>query len=211
MFNIHTYSSGILLSFRVTKSAQRSKTAWNPDLLWYVKCMSKIIFESLLTMWLRHPIVETYSMNYTGDCLKLAPIHTLEHETSPWPQERARTTYNLSFCQSLYRQEIGFCSREQLRKMFANFYPDSTPEEAVEFSTAVDDGEVMSKKSVNWNQIMIWINESQFLSSLNQVSAAQVQGFFMFFKQSGRAAIENAFRLCSKSNNAKPKAEKSEQ
>ena len=39
--------------------------------------------------------------------------------------------------------------------MFANFYPDSTPEEAVEFSTAVDDGEVMSKKSVNWNQIMI--------------------------------------------------------
>ena len=69
---------------------------------------------------------------------------------------------------------------EQLRKMFANFYPDSTPEEAEEFSAAVDDGEMC---------------------------AAQVQGFFMFFKQSGRAAIENAFKLCS----TKPKAEKSEQ
>ena len=44
-----------------------------------------------------------------------------------------------------------------------------------------------------------------------QVSAAQVQGFFMFFKQSGRAAIENAFRLCNANNNTKPKAEKSEQ
>ena len=45
---------------------------------------------------------------------------------------------------------------------------------------------------------------------LFQVSAAQVQGFFMFFKQSGRAAIENAFRLCA-NNNTKPKGEKSEQ
>ena len=44
-----------------------------------------------------------------------------------------------------------------------------------------------------------------------QVSAAQVQGFFMFFKQSGRAAIENAFRLCNANNNTKPKAKKSEQ
>lgn len=81
-----------------------------------------------------------------------------------------------------FRQQIGHCSREQLRKMFANFYPDSTPEEAQEFSAAVDGGEV---------------------------SAAQVQGFFMFFKQSGRAAIENAFRLCV--TNKKPKVEKSEQ
>ena len=42
----------------------------------------------------------------------------------------------------MYRQQIGHCSREQLRKMFANFYPDSTPEEAEEFSAAVDGGEV---------------------------------------------------------------------
>ena len=46
-----------------------------------------------------------------------------------------------------------------------------------------------------------------------QVSAAAVQGFFMFFKQSGRAAIENAFRLCNNNNNnnSKPKEIKSEQ
>ena len=46
----------------------------------------------------------------------------------------------------MYRQQIGHCSREQLRKMFANFYPDSTPEEAQEFSAAVDGGEVRNKK-----------------------------------------------------------------
>ena len=57
--------------------------------------------------------------------------------------------------------------------MFANFYPDSTPEEAEQFSAAVEGG---------------------------SVSAAQVQGYFMFFKESGQAAIENAFRLCTKPN-----------
>ena len=58
------------------------------------------------------------------------------------------SSHNLSFYQSLYRQEIGLCSREQLRKMFANFYPDSTPEEAEEFSAAVDGGEVKVGKIV---------------------------------------------------------------
>ena len=48
--------------------------------------------------------------------------------------------------------------------LFANFYPDSAPGEAKEFSAAVK-GEDMS--------------------------AAEVQGQFLSFKKSGRAAIED--------------------
>ncbi len=73
-----------------------------------------------------------------------------------------------------FKQYIGYCSKEQLKNMFTNFYPDSSASEAEEFASSVD----------------------------GEVSAAQIQGFFMFFKQSGRVAIENAFRLTSK-----PKAE----
>ena len=57
--------------------------------------------------------------------------------------------------------------------MFANLYPNSMPEEAKDFSTAVDGrGE----------------------------NAAQVQGYVVFFKRSGRASIKNAFWLCTKPN-----------
>ena len=79
--------------------------------------------------------------------------------TPLWLQGCALATFNQSLFPSLRRQEIGLCSREQLRKMFANFYPDSTPEEAEEFSAAVDDGEVMSKK--------VWIGIKSWFESTN--------------------------------------------
>jgi hypothetical protein len=52
--------------------------------------------------------------------------------------------------------------------MFLNFYPTSSPADASEFSTSVANCDV---------------------------SAAQVQGYFMFYKHSARDAIENAYRL----------------
>ena len=45
--------------------------------------------------------------------------------------------------------------------MFANFYPDSTPEEAEEFSAAVDGGEVRQIEIfLTQDQIMNWIKKS---------------------------------------------------
>lgn len=72
-----------------------------------------------------------------------------------------------------YKQEIGFCSRIQLQKMFSNFYPQANEDEAVRFATQVHD-------------------------NCRHVSAAQVQGFFMFFKHSSSKALDNAHLLYTK-------------
>ena len=73
------------------------------------------------------------------------------------------------------RQYVGFCSEHQLIEMFDKFYPLAPPGSAKLFSDSV-------------------LKESNA-----EVSAAQVQGFFMFFKADWQAAIDNAWRL-TKSN-----------
>ncbi len=54
--------------------------------------------------------------------------------------------------------------------MFRNFYPDSEEDLADKFADAVS-------------------------SNSDSVSAAQVQGLFMFYKHSAEGALGNAFRL----------------
>ena len=54
--------------------------------------------------------------------------------------------------------------------MFSNFYPSCGPGDAASFAEAV-------------------------AANCDSVSAAQIQGFFMFFKRSHVDALENAYRL----------------
>ena len=65
---------------------------------------------------------------------------------------------------------IGHCDQEQIQKMFQRFYPEESEERAKMFADAVIALDV-------------------------PVSAAQIQGFFMFFKSSPQAALENVFRF----------------
>jgi len=69
-----------------------------------------------------------------------------------------------------FRQRIGFCSHSQLQRMFANFYPEASPEQALTFA-------------------------DQVIAGSSEISAAQVQGLFMFFKESAEEALKNAYRL----------------
>jgi len=65
---------------------------------------------------------------------------------------------------------IGPCSHDQLHRMFAKFYPNESPELAARFAEEV--------------------------SALQlPVSAAQVQGYFMWFKKVPDQAIENVWRF----------------
>ena len=77
-----------------------------------------------------------------------------------------------------YKQYIGYCSKEQLEQMFSNFYPNANSGECSIFAEQVS-------------------------SNSDQISAAQIQGFFMFFKHSSKRALENAHLLYEK----KPKAD----
>ena len=72
------------------------------------------------------------------------------------------------------QQYVGFCSREQLRSMFANFYPACAAGDATRFADAL--------AAANAAGV--------------DVSPAQVQGYFMLHKHSAREAIEQAFKLC---------------
>ncbi len=74
------------------------------------------------------------------------------------------------FSSSSFRQRIGFCSRQQLSAMFENFYPDAAVGLSSRFADAVS-------------------------SNSGRVSAAQVQGLFMFYKHSAGEAMDNAHRL----------------
>ena len=65
---------------------------------------------------------------------------------------------------------IGHCEHKQLIKMFNKFYPEDSEEMANKFADHV-----------------IKLNVP--------VSAAQIQGFFMFFKADAQTAIDNVFRL----------------
>merc|ERR1719510_857655 len=65
---------------------------------------------------------------------------------------------------------IGHCEHYQLTKMFNKFYPEDSEEMANKFA--------------------------EHVIALNvPVSAAQIQGFFMFFKADAQTAIDNVFRL----------------
>lgn len=65
---------------------------------------------------------------------------------------------------------IGFCDHYQCQLMFKRFYPEEPNELAMEFADKVAQLET-------------------------PVSAAQIQGLFMFFKANPRAAIDNVFRF----------------
>ena len=76
------------------------------------------------------------------------------------------------------KQYIGHCSHIQCIKMFENFYPDHSrknPNLPIEFAERV---------------INLGI----------PVSAAQVQGLFMFFKHEPHKAMENVFRFQGSGN-----------
>lgn len=67
-------------------------------------------------------------------------------------------------------QYIGHCSFDQLRQMYHNFYPSEDPVRADLFASKVCELDV-------------------------DVSAAQVQGYFMWFKNSPQEALDNTFRF----------------
>jgi mitochondrial chaperone BCS1 len=64
------------------------------------------------------------------------------------------------------RQYIGFATEYQISKMFINFYPEANVTQADEFS-------------------------KQLLSKHKNVSAAQIQGYFMHFKNQPTQALNN--------------------
>ena len=64
----------------------------------------------------------------------------------------------------------GYCDHQQLIKMFRRFYPGASEELSIQFADKVTELET-------------------------PVSAADIQGFFMFAKDSPQAAIDNVSRL----------------
>ena len=64
------------------------------------------------------------------------------------------------------RQYIGFATEYQISQMFMNFYPEANLTQADEFS-------------------------KQLLSKHTNVSAAQIQGYFMHFKNQPTQALNN--------------------
>lgn len=67
-------------------------------------------------------------------------------------------------------QYIGYCSQQQLKQMFSRFYPMENDARAEIFASKVCELGI-------------------------EISAAQVQGYFMWFKKSPQAAIDNVFRF----------------
>ena len=71
------------------------------------------------------------------------------------------------------KTKIDYCSPYQLESMFLRFYPEETDEHSNNFAARV-------------------------LSHVTSVSAAQVQGYFMFYKDNAQGAVDNVdamFRL----------------
>jgi chaperone BCS1 len=67
-------------------------------------------------------------------------------------------------------EEIGLATGTQMQQMFARFYPDSTPELAREFA-------------------------ERLVAADAQLSMAEIQGFFMFFKNDAHAVLKNLNQL----------------
>ena len=67
---------------------------------------------------------------------------------------------------------IGHCTEHQLKEMFSRFYPEESDQRAELFANKI--------------------------SELNvEISAAQIQGYFMWYKNSSQCAIDNVFRFTS--------------
>merc|ERR1719167_1748442 len=67
-------------------------------------------------------------------------------------------------------QYIGYCSRAQIKEMFIKFYPQDEPARAEAFADKIYDLDV-------------------------ELSAAQVQGYFMWYKKSSQEALDNVHRF----------------
>jgi len=65
------------------------------------------------------------------------------------------------------KAKVDYCTAYQLQKMFERFYPEETPERAREFGERV-------------------------LASAKTISPAEVQGYFMLYKDSGQDALANS-------------------
>ena len=68
------------------------------------------------------------------------------------------------------KEKIDYCSDYQLKEMFKKFYPHTLEENAEKFCLLVR-------------------------KHTEQVSAAQLQGFFLFYKDNAGAALENVSRI----------------
>ena len=64
------------------------------------------------------------------------------------------------------KEKIDYCTSHQLEQMYLKFYPDEPDHKAKHFSKGAEE--------LNYN-----------------ISAAQVQGFFMFYKSNPQGAIDN--------------------
>ena len=64
------------------------------------------------------------------------------------------------------KAKIDYCSHHQLQQMFQRFYPQEDEQACLEFATKVQ-------------------------SIIKNISAAQVQGYFMFHKDSAKSALAN--------------------
>ena len=65
------------------------------------------------------------------------------------------------------KEKIDYCSEHQVARMFDRFYPDEPEHRGAEFARLV-------------------------ASLQRNVSAAQIQGYFMFYKTDAQGAISNA-------------------
>ena len=70
-------------------------------------------------------------------------------------------------------QYIGYCSRAQIKEMFVKFYPQDEPARAEAFADKINNLDV-------------------------ELSAAQVQGYFMWYKNSSQDALDNVHRFAVK-------------
>ena len=65
------------------------------------------------------------------------------------------------------KAKVDYCTAYQLETMFERFYPNATPENASEFAERV-------------------------IASVKTISPAEIQGYFMLYKDSGQDALANA-------------------
>ena len=68
------------------------------------------------------------------------------------------------------KAKVDYCTAYQLQKMFERFYPDETTEHAKQFAERV-------------------------IASVKTISPAEIQGYFMFYKDSGQDALANSDNL----------------
>ena len=65
------------------------------------------------------------------------------------------------------KAKVDYCTEYQLQTMFERFYPDAPPQHARQFAERV-------------------------LATAKTISPAEIQGYFMLYKDSGQQAVDNA-------------------